>query len=806
MIVHYLKIAWRNLHKYKTQTIISMLGLTIGVVFFAYGYHWYKYETTYDSFYPNSERIYRVYGVHKSSNKPYEQGCLPYVAVEKLKNAFPEIEEVAILFPNYGSALKYNDEDLGYPELLFVDENFFHMFPPRVILGTVDDNTLKNADEIVVTESFARKHFNVPDSALGKTLVSGYNESYIIKAVIENPPGNTIFRDEGYVLDHFARKFSKKTEEVIQWRDFTDARPFFLLHNKTDIEKFRKKLRTFAIDNGYNDDLLFEMTPLSSVKRVISNPFDKEAFDLRYIRTFMFAGILLLFAAFFNYLNILINTTLTRVREMNLRRVTGASAIDIFRQLFVEMTLLIIVVAFLSFCTVEITMKIFENTFATVVITGKVYTVLLSTIGIVALLLYVITYFFLYRFIRKTSYRQHFSRKTALFYGRISLVLQLIISVFFMTSAFVFYRQVDFMKHADWGFNKENLLQIEMNLRDREGLMRAVSQLPMVESIIESDYFTILQNTDQMGAVGVTGIEWEGKPEGYNPAFQVIGVGENFIDNFELTILGGRDFVAEDFVLRNGEQTNKIVLNETAKKVLEIENPIGKKIIIPTNWFSHDGRGKEEFEIIGIIKDFHTVGLQDTQPPLLIKGARLKSVGTENYVRVTQGMEQEAIEAINKIIPVYQPDKDGEILVKSMNFLLNELSKTEQDLLKLFFTVSLFCILIAVFGIYSVSQREMQRRQKEIAIRKTAGAYTREIMAMFFREYILITLVACAVALPLAGFFMQRWLETFAYRISISWWMFAVVIAVVVAIVSITILSRVIRAAGQNPAEVVKSE
>jgi ABC-type antimicrobial peptide transport system permease subunit len=118
----------------------------------------------------------------------------------------------------------------------------------------------------------------------------------------------------------------------------------------------------------------------------------------------------------------------------------------------------------------------------------------------------------------------------------------------------------------------------------------------------------------------------------------------------------------------------------------------------------------------------------------------------------------------------------------------------------------LLCILIAVFGIYSVSQRETQRRRKEIAIRKTAGAKTREIMAMFIREYLIITLAACAVALPLAGLFMHRWLQGFAYRISISWWMFAVVILVVAVIVLLTIFSQVNRASNQNPAEVVKSE
>ena len=169
-------------------------------------------------------------------------------------------------------------------------------------------------------------------------------------------------------------------------------------------------------------------------------------------------------------------------------------------------------------------------------------------------------------------------------------------------------------------------------------------------------------------------------------------------------------------------------------------------------------------------------------------------------------MEEAAIKAINELIPKFEPDNEGEQIVVSMNELLHDLSKNERSLLRLFTTLSILCISIAIFGIYSVSQRETQRRRKEIAIRKTAGAKTRDIMAMFFREYIIITLLACVVALPLAWLFMHRWLQNFAYRISIDWWMFAVVIVTVAIIALITILSQVINAAKQNPAEVVKSE
>ena len=373
-------------------------------------------------------------------------GTMPYIAVEKLQQAFPEIEKVAVQYPNSGSNFKYNNKNLGYPLLEFVDERFFNMFPPNVIAGKVDANTFKNSDEIVLTESFVREHIGTPEEALGKVLVSGYGKSYVVKAVICNPPANSIFKRVGYLSDSDALFLYTKVDDVVKWHDFNDTRAFFQLKKNTDIKKFNEKLRTFAIDNNYNDDLLFGMVPLKSVRQTISNPFDKVTFDIKYIRTFILSALLLIFAAFFNYLNILINTMFTRVREMNLRRVNGASTLNIFGQIVIEMLLLIVVVLLFSFCALELTIPVFEKTFSTIIITGKIYRILLVTICAVSTMLYLTAFVFLSRFIRKTSLRQSTPTKNKFSSNRISLVLQLAISLFFILSAFVLYRQVHFMQ------------------------------------------------------------------------------------------------------------------------------------------------------------------------------------------------------------------------------------------------------------------------------------------------------------------------------------------------------------------------
>lgn len=805
MFNHYLKIAWRNLLKNKVQSLISILGLTIGVMFFAYGYHWYKFETTYDDFYPYSDRIYRLYGIHKGTGKLYADGFVPYISVDKLKSEFPEIEETAVQFGNYGSSYRYNGENIGYPTILFMDDNFLKMFPQKVIAGTIDLEQISSDNEIYVTKSFANRIFNSPEEALDETIVSAYG-SYHIKAVVEDPPPNTRFTNEVFIKGNFAIAFNDQTDEAIQWRDLREAKLFIRLHPNTDIEKFATKLRTYAIDNGYNENLLFEITPLSQVRFVVPDRSEKIIFGVGYICTFIMAGMLLILAAFLNYLNILIKNVIVRVREINLRRVSGASVKEIFSQLLIEMMMQVGLVTLLSLFLIEVTTSVFERTFDTIITQPNIYFILLIAIGVLIVSLSLSAYLFLHRFIQRSSYIKHFSGRKELNYSRASLAFQLAISVFFIMSAVVFYSQVRFMKHADWGIETDDILQIEMRLDKRSEFMEHISKLPVVEQIAESDYFSIYESSDNMEATNITDVTWDEKNLNFNPQFQTYGVGDNFFDVFGIELLEGRNFIAEDFTHYKYE-TDKIIINQAAVKTLSIDNPIGKKITIPLNSFSTgSGRWKKEYEIIGIVQDFHTVGMRSKIPPVLIKGFKADYRGFRNYVKTVSGMEQEAIKAINEIIPNYEPDSEDRQLVKTMNSIFLELSVKEQNLLKLFLTVSLLCILIAVFGIYSVSQRETQRRRKEIAIRKTSGAKTKEIMQLFFREYLTITLFASAIALPFAWLFMYRWLQSFAYHISIAWWMFAVVILLVAAIVIITIFSQVFKASNQNPAEVVKAE
>lgn len=528
-------------------------------------------------------------------------------------------------------------------------------------------------------------------------------------------------------------------------------------------------------------------------------------FNLTYIRAFLLAGILLLFSAFFNYLNILINGVVQRTREMNLRKVTGANTRNLFRQLFVEIGLVMLTVALLSFCATELTVTTFERWFHTVILRQTFNKMVLVTVVLVTVLLYLILFVSFRRFLQQTSFRKNVNRfqlHRTLSAGKISLVLQLIVGAFFITSAYVFWQQVSFMQTADWGIKTDNIIQAGITGFSKTAILDEIKQLSTVEEICPTGLFTI---SNEAGPFSQSNVNWEGRPGDYKPFFQVVDISYNFVSFFGLEVVEGRDLIEADF----SSDVAKALVNEEVLRVMQLENPVGEKIEIDADYYTPEGPGRSALEVVGVIKDFHGIGLKKAIMPMILKSVSpwRESI---HYVRVVPGTEAETLHLIDAILEKHSgentPGATGNKLLITMNELLNDLSKSEQELLRLFTIVAVLCILIAVFGIYSVSQRETQRRRKEIAIRKTAGAKTKEIMTLFFREYLGITLAACAVALPLAGLFMHRWLQNFAYRISITGWMFALVIIVVAFIVLLTIVSQVIRAASQNPAEVVKSE
>lgn len=799
ILQHYIKIAFRNLAKYKVQSTISIVGLAIGLICFTYGWNWYQYETNYDGFYPQSGQIYRVYGIDKQTGKKSEE--LPLILARKLKKDFPEVIETTQIYSKYGSSFKYGETRLEDPDEEFIDEQYFKFFPRPVICGKKDD-ILKTLDEIAVTRSFAVKYFKTPEKALGKTLENGYRKSITIVSVLEDSPNNSMMQADVYELDKFDHERENRITDEKQWA-LLNTKIYLLLAPNINIKAFEKKINAYIVEHEYNKSILLKLAPLTDVRHTFGSEL---TFNLSYIRTFTITGLLLLLCVFFNFTNLLLNRIYLRNKEMKLRNAIGADKKNLVIQLLLELTLLVGISFLLASCLLELTAGDFSRLFQTTLQRKLLFSHLCIITGISCLILTIVSLPLFLHFVRASSLLISGgispTRKSG--FRKISMTLQLCICIFFLMSTFIMFRQISFMKHKNLGFRKEGLIQMEMTFNDREGISREISSLAVLKGFTQAGIFTITHEPYTQNEV-----EWEGKPLDFNPNFQVLQVGGNFPEVFNIPMLKGR-FVNEGDLSDGNRHSSwtKAVINEEAARIMGINDPIGKKISIWNYTTMRDGsRGRAEMEIVGIIQNFQAASLRNPMLPQVIVTDPSKRNSYFYYARTEPGKEKAAIKAIRNVFKKHSKQGDpATCKVQAISQILDQLSTSENASLQLFTLLALFCTLISIFGLYSISSSNMEQRRKEIAIRKVMGASAGTIVKMFFLEYLTIALIANLLALPLAWLFMQNWLQQYAYRSNIFVWMYIVIIFATIILIIGTVLYQTIRAARTNPAEVIKSE
>lgn len=791
MLQHYLIIAIRNFFKYKLQTVISIAGLAIGLVCFAYGINWLKYETSYDGFYPQSKQIYMLYGVDKQTGKKTEE--LPLILARRLKQDFPEVIETTQIYGNFASDFSYNEKRISNPDEVFIDENFFSFFPRKVICGR-KDNILQSLSDIAITRSFAVKLFGTPEKALDKIISSAYEKNIRIVSVLEDTPDNSQFKGDAFELDRHARKAEQEIPEANQWM-YLNAKIYLLLDKNTHIDAFEKKITDYTSIHKYNETIFLKLIPVTAVRHTFGSEL---SFNLTYIQTFAITGLLLLLCVFFNFINLQINRTYIRIKEMKLRNAIGASKKEMISQLLLEYSLMIFIATLFAWSLMEITFPLFKHIFHTTIDSKELYVDMIK----ISLFSWIITLSISlpisFRFIRTSQLlvsggvAPH--RKSG--FRKIAMTIQLGICVFFLMCAFILLKQTSLMKNKNLGFEKEGLIQITMLNDDREGTAREIASLPIVKELVVASFFSIMHEP-----YSLTEVEWEEKSPDTKVNFHMLEVSKNFRSVFQIPLLKGREL--EDTDLAKGKRRrlvgSKALINEEAARIMGYHDPIGKKISFWNN-------EQQDVEIVGLVKNFQSTSLRNPILPVVIILNPSQWNSYFYYVKVNPGDEQTAIKAIRNVYKKHTFPYDQQPEITTVNDVLKELSRSEDASLQLFSLLAILCTLISVFGLYSVSSSNITQRRKEVAIRKVTGASSRTIIGMFIREYVSIVMVANLIALPLAWLFMRGWLEQYPYRINISAWMYLTILLFTSILIICTVLYQTLKAAKANPAVSIKSE
>ena len=557
------------------------------------------------------------------------------------------------------------------------------------------------------------------------------------------------------------------------------------LHPRTETAALEEQFRDF------NASIEVRMMPISDVRHRLNT---EVPFTLNFIRLFVAAGILLLFSALFNFLNLHLDLFRQRIREFRQRTVHGATSGQLIGQMMFELSCSIFLALALAFIFVIITCPVFSRMLDIAmpmsqllhlfVVCGIWMTMLILFTGFIPF--WRLSWLAMRNFINGKSTGQPLMR-------RMAVVSQLAVSVVFIVAALVVMMQMRFTDRKDLGFDSSGLIQISGPLSlmyvNGEAISHELEAIPQIEKFSAT---TFAPQHNVPSRYMRTEVEWYGKPANEKPAFLPVDADSRFAETFGLKMRMGKWW-------DEGEQ-QKVVLNEEAVRVMGLNEPVGARIRLSS---SNEGSSPMlEYEVSGVVNDFHTLSLRSPILPTIFISNQQP---IWYIIRVVPGQEQEAMRRIADILPGINAGLT-EVRMTPFNELYNRLNHSEQVGLKLFSVMATVCLLISLLGVYAVATASTQRRRREIAIRKVMGAQVSDIVGMFFREHTLQVILASVVALPLAYLVMSRWLQGYAYRTNIPWWLLAGVITVIIVVVLLTVLGQVLRAANSNAADVVKSQ
>ena len=787
MIIHYFKIAFRNMWKYKMQSLSGIFGLAFGLACFVPAVYWMRYETSYDSFYPDAEHIYRVYAVEKQSGKVNEG--VSRIFEKKLQEKFPAVEASTVYLIEQENC---SVEGIPHVQLrtLYTDSTFFGIFPQEFVSGD-SRQPLQVLNNIILTETVAVRLFGNAEKAIGQQVQTKMKSSlppYTVTAVVKDPPANTNMQFDVIIYHDMIKYFSELPEEA-QWTMFF-MNLYVKLHPETDVDKLAEQMHDFTSRLGVNTNIELRMLPISDVRHQLNTDVP---FTLNFIGLFVASGILLLFSALFNFLNLHLDLFRQRIRELRLRSVHGASEGQIVRQMMFELLCSILLALFLACSFVEIIRPAFAGLLnITMELSQLIQIFVVCGIGLMALILFIgfILFWKLSRLSTSPQLEIRITGKPVL--RRMAVTMQLSVSMVFIVAALVVMMQMHFVNQKDLGFDSRGVIQLSGFLdysgKIQGALERELATIPQIESITQAD-FEPRHKSDIYTMI--TDVEWPGKSSLETPAFNVIYTDSRFVETFKLKMVTGEWW-------HQGE-TQEIVLNEEAVREMGLSEPEGSIIRIPS---IDDASVMVEYKVVGVVNDFHTLSLRNRiQPVIFLPSSQASNI---LYIRVVPGQDQEVMQKIAAILPGIDATL-ADARLTPVDELYNHLNWSEQVGLKMFSVLATVCMLISLFGIYAVAAAATSRRRKEIAIRKVVGAEAGNIIRMFLREYTLQVIAAGVVALPLAYLVMSGWLQGYAYRMNIPWWLLGGVIVGVIILILLTVFMQVLKAADSNPSEVIKA-
>ena len=780
MITHYLKVAFRNLLKYKTQTAISVLGLAVGFTSFALSAIWIHYEMTYDTFHEDAGQIHIVRKKDKMGfNNEGVSNYTPYVLAQHLKDNFAEVKAACSVQGGYRAHDYFFNEQAYKMHSLSIDSLAFSVFDIHILEGSNEFLTLES-NKVAITRRAAQRMFG-NESPIGKEIYDGYNKKQplTICAVVSEWPNE----HSNINYDILDRCYPNDKWGSSGWQTFVR------LHENASSEAFAEKIGQMVIDVPGWKLTDFISTPITCLH--YNHPMAQTEIKFQHVVLFTVASALVILCCLLNYIGLFVSQIRNRSREFALRMVNGASPFRLFKMLMLEYGLLLFVAWFFSMMFIELLMPFFQEVSEVKLTQMEMYKeASLCCMMVIVLSAFMATIPITYyrrKSVQSILNAQKGGREKNLF-RKTTLMFQLIISISIIFSASVIMKQLHFLNHSDVGIERENRATLVLYKTDnKQALLERIKQL------VEIDEALLVSNPliPSHGMASRTYTDWEDKPENAESVnIEIILEGTEFMNFYGLTLLEGE-------MLTPSSPETDIVLNESAVKALGWHTAVGKELY---------GYGGKKDRVVGVVKNWHV-----TSPTMPIRpaGFQLSSQfgfeGVSNIVfKFKEGTWEACREKVEAIVKELYPESSFTLTNTEEEY--NKFLTSENALLRMLTILSLVCILISVFGIYSQIVLTCEQRRKEIAIRKVNGANVKDILSMFAKEYAVLLAIASVIAFSIGYAIMKHWLESYTLQTPINWWIFIAILTGIAFVIAASIGYRVWKAANENPANVVKSE
>ena len=799
MFKNFFTIAYRHLVKNKVNTFLNVAGLAIGVVVCLLIGVWLQRELSFDNFHPNGKQIFRLSNTFKSESESFSQAPSGPAFGAQLPKLLPAVVSGCRLF---GEEYKIKAGNIEFfePNILIVDSNFFQFFGFRLKKG-IATQSLQSIDQVVLTEAMAEKYFGKNDP-IGKTILVEGDYPMIVSGIAENAPVNSQIQFDFLISFSFLRKMANE-----QWKFDIDnfwvggwPKTYLQLRDPEKWQEAETEINKIAAkysEKEWKENKMsyhYYLQPIRDIHLKSNLRYDAaNNGSLARVRVFSIVGIIVLLLACINYINLTTAGAIKRAKETAVRKVIGAVRRQLLQQLFLETLIICTIAVLLGVLIFKMILPAFSQWIGQPYefsFTPESILLFIALILFIAIIAGIYPATILSSFNPATTLKGNFSQSArGNFIRKALVVFQFTMTIALIASILIINQQMRYLKNKSLGFDDNAVLEIRFN-----GQSPVINQYNVIRNEFLKNPYILNVSKHSQNVVGGLGNGWTTtenlKGDEISTSLYNLNVDTTYLSTYDMQLVAGR-FFSKDMPT---DTTKSVLVNEAAVRTFgwqKPENAIGKRF----------GKGDQTRYVIGVVRDFNFESLHKPVEALLIGYAQR---GNRLSVKIDIDHADKAIRHMESTWKTLVPN-----VPLQYSFVDESLAKqygNEKKMEGIFYGFSGLSLLIACMGLFGLSIFVVERKVKEIGVRKVLGASVSGIVALLSKDFLKLVLIAFVIACPLAWLFMNNWLQDFAYRIDIGWSVFAVAGLIALLIALLTVSFQAVRAAIANPVISLRTE